>query len=83
MLTHTETIGLWDTIADFARDIDVGYEAARKMSERNSIHSDHWQDVVNAAKKRGFQEVSLEQLSQAKSKRKTHGCDGASDHAAA
>lgn len=70
MLTHTEIIKLWPSIAEYARDIDVGYQAAHKMSERNSIHSDYWEKVVYAAKVRGYETVTLGLLAKNKKKRK-------------
>lgn len=57
-----DLISRWKTIKDFAADVGCGYEAARKMSDRQSIAPEHWQAVVLAAKKNGVPGVSLEWL---------------------
>ena len=51
----------WPTVADFARDIGVPYETARKMRTRNNIIHEHWSDVLAAARDRGI-ELTLEDL---------------------
>ena len=67
--THSEIIGLWSNVAEFARDIDVPYQRARKMNDRGSIHSDYWSLVVSAADKLGHDEITIELLSRTKPKR--------------
>lgn len=47
-------IEMWPTIALFADDVGVGYEAARKMLARNTISEVHWQAVIDAARERGY-----------------------------
>lgn len=61
MQTFRDLIARWPTIADFAREIDAGYEAARKMNDRNNIHNEHWGAVIKAALKRDI-EVTLDDL---------------------
>lgn len=67
--SHSQIIGLWDNVAEFARDIDVPYQRARKMNDRGSIHSDYWDLVVNAADRLGHGEITIELLSKTKPKR--------------
>ncbi len=54
MQTFRDLIARWPTVADFARDIEVGYQAARKMYDRNSIRNVYWQTIITAAKARGI-----------------------------
>lgn len=51
-LTHAAIIRLWPTVIDFAADIGVKVETARKMVSRDSISDDYWADVEAAAKAR-------------------------------
>lgn len=57
-----DLISRWATIKAFAADVGCGYEAARKMSDRQSIAPEHWAAVVRAAKGKGLKGVSLEWL---------------------
>lgn len=57
-----DLISRWDTIKDFAASVGCGYEAARKMSDRQSIAPEHWPAVVSAAKSKGIRGISLEWL---------------------
>lgn len=52
--TFREIIGLWDSIKQFGDDIEVKDRTARAMSDRDSIHLDHWPALVEAAKKRRY-----------------------------
>lgn len=54
-------------MAEFGRDIGVGYQAARKMHDRDSIRDSHWTAVVAAAKARGIR-VTVEMLAEMKSR---------------
>lgn len=67
--THSQIINIWNSVADFARDIDVPYQRARKMNDRGSIHSDYWSRVVNAAGDLGHEEITIDLLSKTKRKR--------------
>ncbi|GJM00217.1 MAG: hypothetical protein DHS20C07_18960 [Methyloligella sp.] len=71
MMTHSDIIELWPTIAEFASDVSVEYQAARKMHERDSISSKHWYRVIEAAKSRQYNHVTLEALANYKAKRKS------------
>ena len=53
MRTYQDLIAIWPTVADFARDIGVGYQTARKMRDRNSVGSKYWKTVIQAACARG------------------------------
>lgn len=60
-------VSQWPTITGFAKDVDCGYEAARKMRERNSIAPEHWPNVIAAAEKFGVEGVTYEWLAQCRS----------------
>jgi hypothetical protein len=49
-----DLIDLWPSLAAFAGDIGVPYEASKAMRRRGAIASDHFVAVVNAATARGF-----------------------------
>lgn len=67
--SHKEIICLWPTIADFSRAINVGYECAQQMKRRKSIASDHWTRVVEAARRLGHDDVTIELLAETKPSR--------------
>ncbi len=68
MKSHREIIDLWPTpsIRSFADDLGLKYSTAQVMRYRNSIASDHWTAVVEAAKRRGFKDVTMELLAHLK-----------------
>ena len=70
MDTFRDLIARWPTVADFAREIGVGYQTARKMNDRNSIDDTHWDAVVGAAKSRHIKGVTLEALARMSIERK-------------
>lgn len=55
-------VALWPTIVEYASDVGCGYEAARKMRDRNSIAPEHWPNVIAACEKRGIKGVTFEWL---------------------
>jgi hypothetical protein len=57
-----ELIGLWPSVADFARDAGVGHGAAQQMRRRGSIAVEHWPAIISAADVRGFPEITVEKL---------------------
>lgn len=60
--SYRDIIGMWPSIGEFAADIGVKYVTAQLMKHRNSIGADHWSAVVEAARKRGYDVVTLELL---------------------
>ena len=58
----SDLISRWDTITAFAAAVGCGYEAARKMRDRQSIAPEHWPAVVKAAETHGLEGVTLEWL---------------------
>ena len=66
--TITDLIDSWGKIADFARDVGCGYEAARQMRRRESIAPEHWEQVVIASKRRGIKGVTVVWLAAQRSK---------------
>lgn len=63
-MAHAQIINLWPTIADFATDIGVGYEAAKAMRRRGSIPPGYWVRTVDAAARRGFAGVDYQRLAE-------------------
>lgn len=63
-MAHAQIINLWPTIADFASDIGVGYEAAKAMRRRGSIPPGYWVRTVEAATRRGFPGVDYQRLAE-------------------
>jgi len=59
--TFRDLITRWPSVAEFARDIGVGYEAARKMRDRGNIDVEHWDTLIQAASARGIK-LSTDQL---------------------
>lgn len=71
MKTHRDIIDKWGPLrGPFADDIGAGYRAAYSMYERNSINPDYFPAVVEAARKRGFEGVTLKLLYRTKPPRK-------------
>lgn len=66
--SFSDLISHWDRIADFARDVGCGYEAARQMKRRDSIAPEHWGAVVEACEKRGLRGVNLSLLTSMRSR---------------
>lgn len=62
MTTFSDIIDLWPTVADFAKDLGLGYPTAAAMKRRSSIDSRYWSKVVAAAKVRGFTDVTPDRL---------------------
>jgi hypothetical protein len=63
-MAHAQIINLWPTIADFASDIGVGYEAAKAMRRRGSIPPGYWVRTVDAAARRGIEGVDYRRLAE-------------------
>lgn len=64
-MNHRQIIDSWPKPSTriFAEDIGKNYAQVRKWRTRNRIPSEHWLDVVDAAKKRRIP-VNLEMLAQ-------------------
>lgn len=58
----SDLISNWRTIAEFASDVGCGYEAARKMRDRESIAPEHWAKVISASETKGIAGVTYEWL---------------------
>lgn len=70
MKNFSDVINRWPSLTAFAADIRVGYVTAQVMRYRNSIAPSHWLDVVRAAERRGYHDVTLDLLVHLKSGRK-------------
>ncbi len=66
MNTFRDVIDKWPSLRDFAADIGVQYVTAQVMRWRGSINADHWDAVVQAAKQRGFDGITIELLAKLK-----------------
>lgn len=64
----SDLISRWPTIVEFALSVGCGYEAARKMRERQSIAPEHWDQVIRACKQRRVRGVSYRWLSAQRAK---------------
>ena len=60
--TISELVSRWDRITQFAADVGCGYEAARKMRDRESIAPEHWPNVIRASVEKGVPGISYEWL---------------------
>lgn len=60
--THKQIIMAWPHLSDFAGDIGVSVNTAKKMRQRNSIPSDYWPSVVVGAKARRIAGISTDLL---------------------
>lgn len=58
----SDLIANWRTIAEFASEVGCGYEAARKMRDRESIAPEHWAKVIGASEAKGIAGVTYEWL---------------------
>ena len=68
-MSHTPIIEKWPSLSDFAADLGVAYGTAKAMRRRGSIPADRWVEVVEKAKARQIEGVSLEILALAKAER--------------
>lgn len=62
MSTFSRLIDRWQTVAAFADEIGVAYVTAHAMKTRDSINARHWPAVMAAARKHGWDDVTLESL---------------------
>ena len=59
-----DVIALWDSDAEFARDIGIKPSHAQVMKLRRSIPLEHWPNVISAAKRRRYGGVTMEALTE-------------------
>lgn len=62
METFTAICELWDNDRALATDMKESVHAVQKWRLRDKIPPHQWQDLVKAARKRGFDHVTLELL---------------------
>jgi adenylosuccinate lyase len=48
----TGVFGIWDSLADMARDLDLEYQTVAKWSQRGRIPPEAWDAVIAAAKRK-------------------------------
>jgi len=60
----SDLISRWPTVAAFTSDVGCGYEAGRKMRDRESIAPEHWRAVVGACERKGVEGVTLDWLAE-------------------
>ncbi len=75
--TFADIVGLWPTPAEFAGDLGIAVERARKWASRNSIPGEWFMAVSDAASRRGFKSVSPELLSKIAASRNVQNGDAA------
>lgn len=66
MNTWNDILEPWKKPRQLADDIDVNYQAARKMLERKSVAIRHWPKFIEAGRQYGL-DLTLEDLAQLKS----------------
>lgn len=49
MQTISDVFGIWDCLADMAREIGHPYDNVAKWKQRSAIPSHAWRDVIRAA----------------------------------
>jgi hypothetical protein len=59
--TITDIFKIWGSLAEMAEAIGRGHWTVQKWSQRKSIPSDAWPDVIAAARRKG-KKLSAEQL---------------------
>jgi hypothetical protein len=57
-----DIIARWPSDAEFVRDIGAPYQTVSAWKHRGSIPSAYWRDIVLAARRRGFSEVTADLL---------------------
>jgi len=62
--TISELIKNWEKITEFCADVGCGYEAARKMRDRESIAPEHWPSIIKASEAKGIPGITYEWLAQ-------------------
>jgi cell division FtsZ-interacting protein ZapD len=72
MVELQDIFGIWPTLAEMARDLDLPYERVAKWAQRERIPSDAWEAVINAVKGRGGH-ITFEQLARANPPRQSAG----------
>jgi hypothetical protein len=60
--TISELIAKWGKLTEFAAAVECGYEAARKMRDRESIAPEHWAKVIVASDAKGIPGITYEWL---------------------
>lgn len=61
---HSDIIGAWASVRDFADDIGVPLPTAKAMKQRASIRGCYWNAVTEAAKRRRIKGINQSVLAQ-------------------
>jgi hypothetical protein len=64
MESFGDVIALWPSLSDLAADAGVAYGVAKQWRMRDSIPAPHWAALVDAARNRGFSEVTTARLAE-------------------
>jgi hypothetical protein len=59
-----QIFGIWSSLAEMARDLDLPYQTVAKWAQRERIPSESWAAVIEAARKAGHK-LTFEQLAAA------------------
>jgi hypothetical protein len=82
--THPEIIAKWPSIREFGEDIGAEYNTAKHIRRRGLIPVRYWPQIVDAAQRRGFRNVTLHALTAgAASSQKLGGSTGSAPQVAA
>ena len=58
----SDFFALWPSDADLGRDIGVPYSTVAAWKQRRSIPVAYWREIIRAARRRGFQEITADLL---------------------
>jgi len=61
-MSHREIINRFGGQKDFADAVGANYEAVKKWHQRGRIPAAHWQIVIEAARERGWSDITAESL---------------------
>lgn len=75
MKSFRDLMDRWPTIKDFASETGIDLAAAYSMYRRDSIRSTHWPEIIRAARKRGFKNVTDTKLIRLQSAKNDNGAD--------
>jgi hypothetical protein len=79
MNTHQQIIALWPTRLVLALEMGVSEGVVNAWNRRNNIPPSYWNAIIQAAKKRGYRQVTGDLLLKTMKPRKRRGSDSTSE----
>jgi len=61
---HSDLIALWPSVREYADDVGLKLDAAKKIRARGRIPQQYWLPTVAAAERRGIEGVTLARLAE-------------------